>query len=74
MRIGFPVAQRLDDYNDALMGAPDRFLERKGSQQSAAMADMITATRSICRITVSQDKSGKSIVMGDCEDCIKKLG
>jgi hypothetical protein len=75
MRIGFPVAQRLDDYNDALMGAPDRFLERKGSQQSAAMADMITATRSICRITITHDnKSGKKVVIGDCEDCIKKLG
>jgi hypothetical protein len=33
------------------------------------MADMITATRSICRITVTHDnKSGRKVVIGDCKD------
>lgn len=75
MRIGFPVAQRLDDYYDALKGRPDRFLARKGSNKSSAMVDMIAATRSICKISVKHNnQSGKTIVVGGCKDCIKKLG
>jgi hypothetical protein len=75
MRIGFPVAQRLDNYNKALMGVPDCFLVRKGSKKSTAVADIIAATRSICKITVKRNnQSGKTVVVGDCKDCIKKLG
>jgi hypothetical protein len=73
-RIGFPVASRLLEYHEALEGKSELFIKRIGSDRSKVAAEMIAATRSICRITVSQDKSGKTIVMGDCEDCIKKLG
>jgi hypothetical protein len=57
-RIGFPVASRLIEYHEALEGKSELFIEWIGSDRSKVAAEMIAATRSICRITASQDKSG----------------
>jgi hypothetical protein len=50
MRIGFPVTSGLNKYYNALKGRLDCFLVQKGSKKSAAMADMITATRLLLHV------------------------
>ena len=72
--IGVPVSHRVPAYNAALEGRTGLFLERNNHSKYKAAYDMIRTTRSLCKITISYNDKMEPIVIGDCENCIKKLG
>jgi hypothetical protein len=75
MKDGKVDLSRMELYDDAVAGKPERFLELNGNRKAEAAMHMVNLANGICRVVLQAQPRGQPpIIIGDCPTCFKKLG
>jgi hypothetical protein len=61
-------------YEDVLDGRNDWFVKHHGTDKAAAGMHMINLTKGLCKVSFRKETDGNDYLIGDCDDCRKKLG